>query len=388
MGSFLKAKREHRTVMKAAAENANLAADLWNAILSLGAAPAPGSFAEAVQDTVPVEHMPLLATDDVAVAYAFDLLWERARDLPPNATPFELRDIAREQWEGFRVQAEATEHISAGFGWGVAAAWAHTQEVRLAQGDLSQVERIARLAGRMYVALRGAQARKIHGVPSEVYSVEQGNDVARLLPVEQVMLMEPALEIVALERIGSRRASQYAVRGTTKVSKGPLVIALDESGSMGGEKNEWAKAAAVALSRVAVEEKRPVSVVHYSTSTVIQPLPSGDTGALLKMIRHFLGKGTAIGLALGVSVQQVRDLAQKGHKGADVILVTDGIDGDVTAQNTALQEGHVIGARLWTVAIECDIPETSPLRAKAAHYIRLGRTDLTEKSVTLLAGAA
>ena len=74
--------------------------------------------------------------------------------------------------------------------------------------------------------------------------------------------------------------------------------------------------------------------------------------------------------------------------GADVILVTDGIDGDVNAQETAIAEGHVIGARLWTVAIECDIPDKSPLRAKAAHYIRLGRSDLTDKSVTLLAGAA
>jgi uncharacterized protein with von Willebrand factor type A (vWA) domain len=240
----------------------------------------------------------------------------------------------------------------------------------------------------MYVALRGAQARKIHGIPSEVYSVEQGNDLARLLPAEQVLLTEPVLEIAALERIASRRAAQYAVRGTTKVSKGPLVIALDESGSMGGERNDWAKAAAVALSRVATEEKRPVSVVHYSTSTVIQPLPAGDTEALLKMIRHFLGKGTAIGLALGVAVQQVRELAQKGQKGADIILVTDGIDGDIQAQETAIAEGDVIGARLWTVAIECDIPDRSPLRARAAHYIRLGRSDLTDKSVTLLAGAA
>jgi uncharacterized protein YegL len=388
MGSFLKAKREHRTVKKAAAENLELAADLWNGILGLGAAPIAGCFAEAVQDTVPLEHMGLLATDDVAVAYAFDLMWDRARDLPPNATPFELRDIARERWEAFHEQAEKTEHVASGFGWGIGAAWVHTQEVKLAQGDMTQVERIARLAGRMYVALRGAQARKIHGIPSEVYSVEQGNDLARLLPVEQVLLTDPVLEIAALERIASRRAAQYAVRGTTKVSKGPLVIALDESGSMGGERNEWAKAAAVALSRVAAEEKRPVSVVHYSTSTVIQPLPLGDTEALLKMIRHFLGKGTAIGLALGVAVQQVRELAQKGQKGADIILVTDGIDGDVAAQETAIQEGHVIGARLWTVAIECDIPDRSPLRAKAAHYIRLGRSDLTEKSVTLLAGAA
>jgi Mg-chelatase subunit ChlD len=388
MGSFLKAKREHRTVKKAAAENLDLAADLWNAILGLGAAPLPGSFAEAVQDTVPLEHMGLLATDDVAVAYAFDLMWARARDLPPNATPFELRDLAREEWKAFHEQAEKTAYIASGFGWGIGAAWAHTQEVKLAQGDMTQVERIARLAGRMYVALRGAQARKIHGIPSEVYSVEQGNDLARLLPAEQVLLTDPVLEIAALERIASRRATQYAVRGTTKVSKGPLIIALDESGSMGGERNEWAKAAAVALSRVATEEKRPVSVVHYSTSTVIQPLLPGDTAAVIKMIQHFLGKGTAIGLALGVAVQQVRELAQKGQKGADVILVTDGIDGDVNAQETAIAEGDVLGARLWTVAIECDIPNTSPLRAKAAHYLRLGRSDLTDKSVTLLAGAA
>src|SRR5580704_13973354 len=119
MGSFLKAKREHRTVMKAATENANLAADLWNALLGLGAAPAQGSFAEAVQDTVPVEHMALLATDDVAVAYAFDLMWSWTQNPRPNATPFELRDIAREGWKAFHEQAEKTEHIASGFGWSV-----------------------------------------------------------------------------------------------------------------------------------------------------------------------------------------------------------------------------------------------------------------------------
>jgi uncharacterized protein with von Willebrand factor type A (vWA) domain len=389
MGTFLQAKRQHKSVATAATENLALAADLWNAILGLGAAPIAESFAEAVQDTAPVEQTALLATDDVATAYAFDLMWRRARSLPAGATPFELRDIAREEWETFEEQANKTEHLAGGFGWGLGAAWAHTREVQLAQGDMSQVVRIGRLAGRMYIALKGAQAAKVHGIPTEVYSVEQGNDLARLLPVEQVLLTDPTLEIVSLERIASRRAAQYAVRGTTKVSKGPLVIALDESGSMEGRRNEWAKAAAVALSRVAGEEKRPVCVVHYSTSTVLQPIRPGDTEAVLKMIQHFLGKGTAIGLALGVAVQQVRELAQRGRRGADIILVTDGVDRDEKAQAAALQEGQVLGVRLWTVAIECEVSERSPLRAQAAHYTRLGGVDLNDsKSVTLLAGAA
>jgi uncharacterized protein with von Willebrand factor type A (vWA) domain len=106
------------------------------------------------------------------------------------------------------------------------------------------------------------------------------------------------------------------------------------------------------------------------------------------MVRHFLGGGTAIGLALGVAMQQARQLAQRGHHGADVLLVTDGVDGDVGAQETALREGHALGVRLWTVAIECEVAETSPLRAKAAQYVRLGGAELTKgESVSILAGA-
>jgi len=388
MGTFLQARREHRAVARAADQDAALAGDLWNAIVGVGSEPLAGSFAEAVQDTAPVEHAALLAGDDVAAAYAFEQMWSCLPRLPAGATPFELRTIAREQWAAFDAQARRTEHLAMGFGWDISAAWTHTREVELARGDMGQVERIARLAGRMYAALRGARASRVNGVPSEVYSVEQGNDVSRLLPAEQVLLMEPVLETVVLERIASRRAAQYAVRGDSKKSKGPLVVALDESASMHAFRNEWAKAAAVALSRVAFDERRPVSVVHYSTSTVHQAIRPGDTEAVLRMIRHFLGGGTAIGLALGVAVQQVRQLAQRGQKGADIILVTDGVDGDQASQEAAIQEALALGVRLWTVAIECEVPETSPIRAKAAQYSRLGGAELTDgKSVALLAGA-
>ena len=157
---------------------------------------------------------------------------------------------------------------------------------------------------------------------------------------------------------------------------------------MHAARNEWAKAATVALCRVAFDEKRPAAVVHYSTSTVVQVIKPGDTEAVLRMVRHFLGGGTAIGLALGMAVQQVRQLARRGHQGADIILVTDGVDGDQAAQEAALREGLALGVRLWTVAIECEVPETSPLRAKAAHYVCLGGAELAKgESVSLLAGA-
>src|SRR5262249_54914073 len=240
--------------------------------------------AEAVRDTAPVEHATLLATDDVAVAYAFERMWAFRWRASATTTPFELRTLARAQWMAFDERAKQTALLAEGLRWDLSVAWTHTRKTELAHGDMGQVERIARLAGRMYAALRGGQAKRIKGVPSEVYSVEQGNDVGRLLPVEQVLLTDPRLEIVGLERLASRRAAQYAMRGTAKRSKGPLVVALDESSSMHARRNEWAKAAAVALARVAAEEKRAVAVVHYSASTKVQPLRPGDGAAVLAMI--------------------------------------------------------------------------------------------------------
>jgi len=87
-------------------------------------------------------------------------------------------------------------------------------------------------------------------------------------------------------------------------------------------------------------------------------------------------------------VDEVKSLAAKGQKGADIILVTDGIDGNSAAQTEAVQAALALDVRLWTVAIECEISDDSPLRSKAASYTRLGRGDLTdEKSVIPLAGA-
>jgi hypothetical protein len=283
MGTFLQAKRQHQNVADASAEDPRLAGDLWNAIVGLGSELGRGSFPEAVRDTAPPEHATLLATDDVAAAYAFDLFWSHVPSLPDHAIPFDLREAARGRWEAFDKRAKQTEQVSEGFGWNLSAAWAHAREVELAQGDMGSVEAIARLAGRMYAALRGNHAKKVNGVAGEVYAVEQGNDIGRLLPAEQMLLVDPMLEVVGLERIATRRAGQYATRGTQKRSKGPLVLALDESGSMHGERNTWAKAAAVALSRVATEEKRPVAVVHYSRSVKVQPLRPGDEAAVLAM---------------------------------------------------------------------------------------------------------
>jgi uncharacterized protein with von Willebrand factor type A (vWA) domain len=107
------------------------------------------------------------------------------------------------------------------------------------------------------------------------------------------------------------------------------------------------------------------------------------------MVRTFLGGGTAIGTALEACVAEVAALETKGARGADIICITDGVDGTTDAQERALDIADKLSARLWTVGIECEIKPDYPIRRRAVTFTELGRTGLTDAStVTALAQAA
>jgi uncharacterized protein with von Willebrand factor type A (vWA) domain len=386
MRAYNQAVRANETLARSHRENAEASAGLWDALAGHGE-PIADSYDAAVADTAPVEHVSLLATSEVAAVYAFGCHW-RARP-SWRTTPREKRDIARVAWDEFAERAKSTEALAAGFGWSLEEAWATVQDVNTSQHTLDTIQRIARLAGRMYAAMRGASARRVVGMPEEMHDVEQGSHLGRLLPSELVQLFDSELDTPAFQRLIENRSLQYAMRGTSTASKGPLVVALDESGSMHAQRREWSKAAAIALMRVAFDEKRPVAIVHFSTSTVVRHITPGDSKGVLAMIRHFLDGGTAIGTALRVAVDAVKDLAKKGKGGADIVLVTDGVDGDLAPQKAALDEAKALGARLWTVAIECTIYAGNPLRDYATHYAELGAAQMTDaRSIVAFGGAA
>src|SRR5260221_504043 len=162
METILQARRRHRAVALASIENESRAADLWHAVSGIQVGLKGGTFAEAVSDTASPEHAALLAVDGVASGTAFSILWNRSRRVHAAASPFQLRDIARGGWEEFDQEAGKVRELADGFGWDLGAAWTQTRDVQLAQGDMGQVERIARLAGRMFVALRGARAAPVN----------------------------------------------------------------------------------------------------------------------------------------------------------------------------------------------------------------------------------
>jgi uncharacterized protein with von Willebrand factor type A (vWA) domain len=52
--------------------------------------------------------------------------------------------------------------------------------------------------------------------------------------------------------------------GEASASKGTVIICIDDSGSMSGPREEWAKGVALALTSIAHREKREVYIISFS----------------------------------------------------------------------------------------------------------------------------
>lgn len=401
LATFAEAVKKHKRVADAfvrdSATGRDVAETVWNAVT--GRDVPAGTYAQAVAETLPPQFAGMLAVDEVAAAYAFDKLYggfdELVRAIPSTMdrraalSPTALRNAARKGWATFAARAEQVEEIQRGFGWDQSESWNAAADVAQSRKlDLASVARIARMAGRMYAAMRGGRAKRVVGLPEEVYDVELGSSIPRLLPSELSQIDDPDFETAALARVVERRALQYAVRGTSKTSGGPLVLALDESGSMHAQRREWSKAAAVALMRVAADEKRPVSVVHFAYSVRVRRVDPKNAQDVLEVVRSFLDGGTYVAGAINNAANEVEALSRAGKRGADVVIMTDGIDPYVDEMSAALANLQKTGARLWTVAIDTEIPRGNPLRDQSAQYTHVSDDNLNVASGAALAGAA
>ncbi len=192
------------------------------------------------------------------------------------------------------------------------------------------LKKICELAGRFRRVAQSKQRQKVsHGL-DDVVGVEPGGDVGRLLPVELGKLMVPELELDTLRRIVERQALCREHHAVEPVGKGPVIVCLDESGSMGGDRIHTAKALALALALawVARTQRRWCALVAYSgdSGERLLPLPPGrwDETRLLDWLTAFLGKGSEIDVPVRELPRMSRELnAPPGV--TDVVFVTDAV---------------------------------------------------------------
>jgi hypothetical protein len=200
-------------------------------------------------------------------------------------------------------------------------------------GNSEQLRNIMKLAGRYRRMAQSVQRTKTSHGQDEIVGVEPDNDLSRLLSTELARLGDEDLELDFLRRFVESQTICHTMCGSEKLGAGPIVVVVDESGSMRENgKIENAKAFALAMAWIARHQNRTCMLVSFAKSPdsledipccVIRPGAwAGDS--LVEWLGSFLGGGTHMTVPLSTVPFTLWDRCNVDGR-SDMILLSDGI---------------------------------------------------------------
>jgi uncharacterized protein with von Willebrand factor type A (vWA) domain len=236
----------------------------------------------------------------------------------------------------------ATAAWGTGLGAGGPRSAAESIDLGRRLADNPKLKKLGAMFGRIREQALAVQRRVFERASDEVYEISRSRgleDIARLVPHELVALAHPILRRDFQRRAIDGGLATYALRGDDRHGHGPLVVCLDVSSSMAGEKELWAKAVTLTFAELARRRRRRCLVICFSSGDValrefdLNPRASYEVALAraLDLAEHFPGGGTDFMAPLEAAMAK---LASRDWKRSDIVLITDG-ECQVTPEFTA-----------------------------------------------------
>jgi uncharacterized protein with von Willebrand factor type A (vWA) domain len=231
-------------------------------------------------------------------------------------------------------EAAAAIKVFGGYGGGGGHVPLTTRDrVALAQmvNGSRRLKQMMALAGRQQTVALEIQATKVPYPPTTVAGITFGNDISLLLPSELALLALPETRPLFYKGFAESSLMQWELVGREPQGQGPVIVAVDESGSMNGmlgpySKSTWAGATLLAFLAIARLQGRDLVVFHFAEAGQlrIDHFPKGQAPyqEVIACADHFFNGGDT---RFEPWMQQATDLVQAGLPRADVICLTDGL---------------------------------------------------------------
>jgi uncharacterized protein with von Willebrand factor type A (vWA) domain len=286
--------------------------------------------------------------------------------IPADLDMSAVRRAARTACGKAAEEADKTNEMIQAFAYGVGtgkpqyASPSMKKDVAAKLQNNYHLKRIAELAGRMRRIASEKQKQKTkHGV-DELADITVGDDLARLIPAEIAKLSHPMLKRDFQKKYLEKSLLQYKLRGKERKGRGPLVVCIDESGSMSGSRDVWAKAVSLALLQIAQQQNRKYAMIHFdSRVTRIDRFDKkAEFADIMDAVCHFTNGGTNFDEPLSKAQQII--VEEKDFKQADIIFLTDGsceVDNNwlkIFNQARKDQEFHVISVVISDYSDSCN----------------------------------
>jgi len=270
----------------------------------------------------------------------------------------QIEDVTRRAARiGMHAAAEQIEEATAaiktfgsGYGPGMGlenGALSTREKIALASqvGRSHRLKQVAALCGRLTRIALHVQSTRVQYPPDEVADIKGGSDIGHVLPSELALLADPSLEALFFHRYAEGQLMQYELLGNEKQGQGPIILAVDTSGSMteplgGISKDVWAKAVMLALMAIARLQERDMVAFLFSGSAhelARFDFPKGRAPhqTVIRSVETFYNGGTVFEPWMEAALQAV-DEAQFNR--ADVIAATDGLTSISAAARDAWQQ--------------------------------------------------
>src|SRR2546426_437488 len=254
---------------------------------------------------------------------------DSASESARGVTTERLREVLKDAREDLQTVTELVAAWSAGAG----------QETRLPSelklrlmrdiGRNPRLRMIARLFGR-YRRL-GLRERTLPAMRAsqEVVDFVQGGDVARALAGELSSFAMEEREDLFYSKVVTHSLLIYELWRREEEPRA-VYPCIGHTGSTAGEKEGWAKAAALALAHLALAEDPPGEVVLFGDAAdplrLVSMRPAGNVSTrlekLLDVASYFLGGGTDFVKPLSHVLDAIE---AEHHTGNDLLFVSDGL---------------------------------------------------------------
>jgi uncharacterized protein with von Willebrand factor type A (vWA) domain len=193
-----------------------------------------------------------------------------------------------------------------------------------------KLKRLSELVGPMKRVMFAEQRKQSEHARDEIFNVEKGADLSRVLPSMLLYFKHPRLKRLFYRKLAERSLLQYELKGTDKLGMGGIVCAIDNSGSMAGDNEIWAKAVALSLMHLARSQDRSFKGIHFGSANEFKEfdfLKPEDFSMerIFEFAELFFGGGTDFYTPLAAAVKHLRgEYDATGVIHGDILLITDG----------------------------------------------------------------
>ena len=263
------------------------------------------------------------------------LLRHKANRLKEELQQLEPQATNRFQAEAIKVAQQLEDAAEEAQNWGSTLGTGYRsppgQKLELGKrlAGNEKLKKLARMVGRMKFHALALRKKIFERSSEEILEVERGDFLSRLLPHELLSLYHPILRKDFYRRFLDQELLQYSLRGIEEKGKGPMVVCLDGSSSMAGEKEIWSKAVTLTLLEIARRQRRLFrSICFSSEETPLQILDmnareryAAEMDKVMDLAEYFPGGGTDFQKPLDAALDCLK---KSRFKKGDIVFITDG----------------------------------------------------------------